>query len=265
MTGYELYVFFTCLVMFIATVMLFAAMLFIIVRQELAFIALGQRDNKIKKEYLKNINKRSFFKSVYGIVTLLVTVFLVVVFVWTFNVMYANDRVEGSIAQPRVVLSDSMSVKRKTNDYLEKNNLDDQFDTFDLVFIRELPDEFELEMYDIVVYEREGEMIIHRIVGIEEPNSKHPDHRLFELRGDAVHYSDDLPVEYSQMKAIYEGERIPFVGSFIYFMQSPPGYLCIFLAIFGFVFAPILEKIIWKRKLRRLDKIGFFLGDYDLT
>lgn len=261
MVGYELYVFLVCLVMFVATLLLFGSMLFIIIRQELAFIDLGQRDKKIKKEYLKNINKRSFFKSVYGLVTLIVSVVLVFVFVWTFRVMHSDKRIEGNIAQPKVVLSDSMSVKRRTNDYLEKNGLNDQFDTFDLVFVRELPDEFELELYDIVVYERDGELIIHRIIAIEEPNEKHPDHRLFELRGDAVMYSDDLPVEYSQMKAIYEGEKIPFVGSFIYFMQSPPGYLCIFLAIFGFVFAPILEKILWRRKLRRLDKIGFFADD----
>ena len=261
MTGYELYVFLVCLVMFVATLLLFGAMLFIIVRQEFAFIDLGQRDKKLKKEYMKNVNKRSFFKSVYGLVTLIVTGVLVIVFIWTFNVMYSGDKVEGDLPQPRVVLSDSMSVRRKSNDYLEKNGLNDQFDTFDLVFIRELPDEFELELYDIVVYENEGDMIIHRIVGIEEPNSKHPDHRLFELRGDSVKYSDELPVEYAQMKAIYEGEKIPFIGSFIYFMQSPPGYLCIFLAIFGLIFAPVLEKMLWKRKLKRLGKIGFFVGD----
>ncbi len=261
MTGYELYVFLICLVMFVATILLFGTMLFIIVRQEILCIDAGQRDDKIRKEYLKNVNKRPFFKSAYGLVTLIVTAVLVVVFIWTFNVMYSDDKVEGNLAQPRVVLSDSMSVKRRSNDYLEKNGLNDQFDTFDLVFIRELPGEFELELYDIVVYEYEGDMIIHRIVAIEEPNSKHPDHRLFELRGDAVKYSDDLPVEYSQMIAIYEGEKIPFAGSFIYFMQSPPGYLCIFLAIFGFVFAPVLEKILWRRKKKRLDKIGVYIDD----
>lgn len=63
------------------------------------------------------------------------------------------------------------------------------------------------------------------------------------------------------MRAIYEGEKIPFVGSFVYFMQSPPGYLCIILLFIGFIVTPIIEKILWKKKLRRLEEIGYFNAD----
>lgn len=257
MTGYDLYVFFVCLVMFVSVLLLFSTMLFIIVNQELRAIRHGLQDKKITTEYMKNVNKKSFFKSVSGIVTMVVSAVLIVVFVWTFDVRYSNKPVEGGIAVPRVVLSDSMSYQRKTNTYLTENNLNDQFDTFDLIFTREMPGEYELELYDIVVYELEGELIIHRIIGIEEPNESHPDQRLFQMRGDAVRYSDEFMVEYSQMKAIYRGEKIPFVGSFVFFMQSPPGYLCIILLLVGFIITPIIEKFIWNKKLKRLSKIGF--------
>lgn len=261
MTGYELYVFIVCFITFISIFTLLVAMLLIIVRQEIRAIESGIVDKKIAKEYLKDINKRSFLNGVTQKVLLVVTVIAVAFFAWTLSVKFSDPKVEGNIAVPRVVLSDSMETKRPSNTYLKENELNDQFATFDLIFVRELPDEFDLELYDIVVYEQDGELIIHRIIDIEEPNEKHPEHRLFELRGDAVKYSDEFAVEYSQMKAIYEGERVPFAGSFIYFMQSPMGYLCIILLILGFIATPIIEKILLRKKVRRLTKIGYFCDD----
>jgi hypothetical protein len=150
-----------------------------------------------------------------------------------------------------------MQTKRESNTYLAENNLNDQFNMFDVVFVHKLPDEFDLELYDIVVYEHEGTMIIHRIIGIQEPNEDHPEHRHFVLRGDSAKYSDEIPVLYGQMKAIYKGERIRFVGSFFAFLQSPAGYLCILLILFAVFATPIAEKKLWNAKLARLRKIGF--------
>ena len=55
----------------------------------------------------------------------------------------------------------------------------------------------ELELFDIVVYEYEDILIVHRIIGIEEPNEKYPDSRLFMLQGDANEYPDNMSVSYS--------------------------------------------------------------------
>jgi hypothetical protein len=63
----------------------------------------------------------------------------------------------------------------------------------DFIQTAKLPDEFDLKLYDIVVYEHEDAMIIHRIINIEEPNEDHPDHRHFTLRGDSAKYSDEIP------------------------------------------------------------------------
>ena len=261
MTGYELYVFIVCLITFISIFTLLVAMLLIIVRQEIKAIESGIIDKKIVKEYMKGMNKRNFLSGVMQKVILVITIIAIIFFAWTLSVKFSDPKVEGDIAVPRVVLSDSMETRRSSNTYLKENNLNDQFATFDLIFVRELPDEFDLELYDIVVYEQDGELIIHRIINIEEPNEKHPEHRLFELRGDAVKYSDEFAVEYSQMKAIYEGERIQFFGSFIYFMQPPMGYLCIILLILGFIATPIIEKILWRKKENRLTRIGYYCED----
>ncbi len=145
-----------------------------------------------------------------------------------------------------------MQTKNEKNRYLFENHLDNQFATFDLIITRKLPAESELKLYDIVVYEKDGLLLVHRIVGIEEPNEKHPDERYFLLQGDAVSTPDVFPVKYSQMRGIYRNERIPFLGSFVWFMQSPAGYLCILLVVFAIICSPLMDKKVEKARAERL-------------
>ena len=145
-----------------------------------------------------------------------------------------------------------MAKKYSGNTYLFDNDLDNQFQMFDIVVCRHLPAEDELELYDIVVYKKDDMYVIHRIVGIEEPNANHPNERHFLLQGDAVEYPDKFPVLYSQMQGIYEGSRIPFIGSFVLFLQSPAGWLCVLLVIFSMIATPIVEKKIKEATDKRI-------------
>ncbi len=151
----------------------------------------------------------------------------------------------------RVVRSASMSKKHEKNIYLKQNGLNDQIKTFDLVFTYKVPKEEDIKLYDIVVYKADGKLIIHRIVGIEEPNQSHPNERWFLCQGDANSASDRFPVKYGQLMGIYRGERVPFVGSFILFMQSPAGWLCLLLVVAMVVVAPIIEKRLKKERYER--------------
>lgn len=159
-----------------------------------------------------------------------------------------------------VVKSGSMSYKHEKNTYLTENQLNDQFDTFDIVLTYKLPPVEELELYDIVLYEVQGTTLIHRIVGVEEPNEKHEEY-YFLLRGDALENPDRFPVYYDQMRGIYRGEHIPFLGSFVAFMQSVAGYLCILLTVFGIVAVPLAEKRVNAVKLERLKQIGVITAE----
>jgi hypothetical protein len=127
---------------------------------------------------------------------------------------------------------------------------------YDLLFTYKAPAEEELELYDIVVYEVDGNMVLHRIIGIEEPNEYHPDKRYFLCQGDALERADRFPVRYSQIHGIYRGERIPFVGSFLLFMQSPAGWLCVLLVLFVMIATPIIEKKILAEQKKRLSALG---------
>jgi len=256
MSGYDLYVFFLCLIVFTALTALFTAMIALIVRLTLKTIRHGLEDQRITKEYEKTLRHGPVMKVVENIASCLVLVVVLGAFLLSLCVQFSGGAVCGGMPSTKIVLSDSMSFKHDANTYLSENGLNDQFNTFDLVFLEALPQEDDLELYDVVVYEYHDELIIHRIVGIEEPNDKHPDCRHFLLRGDAVRYSDEFPVLYSQMKAIYRGDRIPYVGSFFAFMQSPAGYLCLLLVVLAMIATPIAEKKLWQAKLRRLEEIG---------
>ncbi len=257
MSAFEGYVFFLCFFVFASLTALFSVMLHVLLKQGHKAIEHGLEDERIKTEYIKETTRKKLPDIIFNIFSAILLIVVMVAFVFAVGISLSEDTVKGSIPHAKIVLSDSMQTKRESNKYLAENNLNDQFNMFDVVFVRELPDEFDLELYDIVVYEYEDVMIIHRIIGIQEPNENHPEHRHFVLRGDSEKYSDEIPVLYSQMRAIYEGERIPFVGSFFAFLQSPAGYLCILLILFAVFATPVAEKKLWNAKVARLKAIGF--------
>lgn len=251
MSGYELYIFFLCLIVFTVLTALFTAMITIIVKLNLKTIRHGLEDERIKKEHEKEQRCSRFMQIVSNVISGLLFTLILGAFLLSVCVQFSCGT-----AMTKIVLSSSMSVKHDANTYLAENGLNDQINTFDLIFLETLPEEDALELYDVVVYEHQGDLIIHRIIGIEEPNENHPDCRHFLLRGDAVRYSDEFPVLYSQMRAVYRGDKIPYVGSFFAFMQSPAGYLCVLLVVCAMIATPIAEKKLRQAKLQRLQQLG---------
>lgn len=254
MTDYEIYVFFLCFVVFLLLTALFTTMLVYIIKQKIRLIRCGEEDKTIQKENRSNQDKKTqrIKQAISTAFSVLICIALLVVFVFSVCANTDGGICVGNIPSYKVVNSGSMSVKNKRNSYLFDNNLNDQIQTFDLIRIHKLPDEFELKLYDIVVYEVDKILVVHRIVGIEEPNREHPGERWFTLQGDNVENPDRFPVRYSQMKAIYRGDRTPFIGSFVMFMQSPAGWLCALLIVFAVIATPLAEKKIDREAKLRL-------------
>ncbi|MBQ7095627.1 MAG: hypothetical protein IJN80_04190 [Clostridia bacterium] len=257
MSSYDIYIFFLCLIVFTLLTALFSVMLIMLVRFYLRLVNAGLEDENLKIEYEKNkteSNKPS--TKVLGYIAsafiLVVTVAFFLTFAVSLHVEIKNNSKVEDIPTMKVVKSGSMATKHPDNTYLVEEELHDQIKTFDLITLHKLPPEEALAKYDIVAYERDGNLILHRIVNIEEPNERHPDARYFLLQGDAVEFHDSFPVLYKEMKGIYRGERIPFLGSFFMFMQSPAGYLCILLILIALVATPLTEKKIKSAKDQRL-------------
>ena len=255
MTPYEQYTFAICMIVYIVLTILFTTLIVCILRMSIKLIRNGVEDERIIKEYEKSLRRKRESKAesvVERVITALMCLVMFFAFGFSVYTQFVAYNVTQKIPTYRVFLSDSMSKKYDQNTYLFDNDLNDQFQRFDLILTRQLPAEDDLKLYDIVVYEVDNELIIHRIVEIEERNERHPNERYFRLQGDNVHVTDKFPVKYSQMKAIYKGERIPYAGTFVAFLQSPAGYMCLILVLLGVVLIPIMEKKLQKEQTARL-------------
>ena len=267
MTDYEIYVFLLCLIVFLMLTTLSVVCLCIITRLSLRLVDSGAEDEKIREEHRRKQCKKAtgkFVKILDYTVSAVVCLAFMVMLIGSLAIRCTENGRCGDLPTYRVVKTSSMAEKSGKNTYLTEHGLDDQIQVFDLIRTEKLPSEMELEVYDIVVYETDGMLIVHRIVEIEEPNAAHPDCRHFRLQGDAIEAADRFPVLYEQMRAIYRGERTPFIGSFILFMQSPAGWLCTLLIVIAMIAAPILDKKLEAARKRRLDLLlaeEIFVGE----
>lgn len=263
MTNYEIYVFVLCFVVFTLLTATFSYLIYLYAMQELELIRNGHRDEQIRREYERK--NRPLHRTAIWVGRLL-SVLTCLAFAATFAFalhLRANEEAPiGEIPAVKVVRSNSMKERNEKNQYLFENDLNNQFDMFDIILCEQLPAEEDLKLYDIVVYKQKDMYVIHRIIGIEEPNEAHPNERHFLLRGDSSEYSDKFPVLYSQMQGIYHGTRVPYVGSFIMFLQSPAGWVCMLLIIFAIIIAPIAERIL---ENARKERLGYGYQDEDIS
>ena len=152
MSGYDIYVLCLCLIVFTLLTILFSVMLTSNVKLTIKSIKNGLEDEQIITKYQKEARKaprKRFFKRLSRVFCALIVAVLCSISIWC---CFADAYLVEDIPTPNVVLSSSMSRKHQVNEYLNHNNLDDQFDMFDLLFTRDLPNEFDLKLYDIVIY-----------------------------------------------------------------------------------------------------------------
>ena len=244
MTAFDKYVLVLCVVVYIVLATAFSVLIGYIVRHAVRTIRGGLEDESIQKEYAKA--RRHPHACLERLLCWLIGVAVLAGFAGSMYLYAVGDRAPTLFPTLHVVRSGSMAEKHEANRYLTEKDLNDQIGKFDLIVAEPLPDESELALYDVVIYDLDGTSIVHRIVGIEEPNELHPNERRFLLRGDANRDSDREYVSYSQIKAIYRGSRIPFLGHFVTFMQSPAGWLCAMLIVFSMVASYVAEQ-----KIRR--------------
>ncbi len=254
MQGIEAYAFVLSLIVFILLTGLSVVFIVTLIKMSIALIRLGHDDEDIKNEK-KIKGSNCLFVFIEGAVSIVLCVLLLLVFAFSVYVNVSKERYIEGVPTIQVVSSSSMSKKHEKNTYLVENNLNDQLSTFDLVLTYKIPPAEEIEVFDIVVYERDGILVLHRVIGIDPPNAVHPDEYWFTCKGDALENIDRFPVRYDQLKGIYRGQRIPYAGSFISFMQSPAGVLCILLVLFGTVATPIAEKKLQKERDARYEII----------
>lgn len=126
--------------------------------------------------------------------------------------------------QTAVIATGSMSRKNPKNEYLFKNDLDDQLQVHDWIALRRVRSLDEVQVYDIVSYVNEdGLEIVHRVIEKGEGYLK--------TRGDDVESTDSMKVTLEDLVGVYTGFRIPKLGILVFFAQSDYGILA-FCSVF---------------------------------
>lgn len=128
-----------------------------------------------------------------------------------------------------VIASGSMSERNERNTYLDEYNLNNQFNTYDIIGISKYDNESQVKLYDVVAYRSEsGTTIVHRIISeaVEEGE------RVFVTRGDSNPASDpgtyyEGYLHYDDILGYYNETRIQSLGIFVIFLQSNAGIITI--------------------------------------
>lgn len=103
----------------------------------------------------------------------------------------------------------------------------------DLIFVNKA-DPQELEVGDVIAFMEGSVVVTHRIVEIQTDDNGQ---RQFITKGDANNAEDQRPVTEDRLVGIYRS-RIPRVGDFVLFMQTPLGMLI-------FIGLPVLALLTW--------------------
>lgn len=164
-----------------------------------------------------------------------------------------------------VIASGSMSEKNESNTYLQ--NIDNQFNTYDIIGITNYESQNDVHLYDVVAFKnKEGTIIVHRIIEIINYDNT----EVYITRGDSnntsdngVQYEDYL--RYENILGYYNGTRIQSVGIFIVFLQSNAGIITIVaiaycLFMFDY-FSNLYEKAISERKDLLINSLNLNLDD----
>ena len=187
MTQFETFRFLLALIVFVLLTASFTAFIVYTLKVTLKLIKFGAEDKKITKEYIKYGSKKHgctgcVSNAVYAIVSATIAVVMIVALAFSLVVQFNEGRVCTNLPLMNVVQSGSMSYVNEKNSYAVKGGYTDQIQMHDLIMTHALPEEKDLKVGDIVVYEVNDTLLVHRIVAIEEPNKDHPNERHFCCR-----------------------------------------------------------------------------------
>lgn len=152
-----------------------------------------------------------------------------------------------------VIATGSMSTKNEENEYLFENELDNQIQVNDLIFLEKVNSLEDIKLYDIICYwNNSGERIVHRVV---EKNDEY-----LTTRGDANNVNDDIEITLDRIVGKYNGMKVPGIGAVTFFLTSDYGIstiasILVISITYSFLKAS-LDKEINKRLIYLASEVG---------
>ena len=181
-------------------------------------------------------NNKSSKKKATRILSKVLSYSLLLIIVGFFGVSlvsrFSNDQILVGDSTLIVIASGSMSKRNEANTYLDTYNLNNQFDTYDIIGITRYNNQSEVNLYDVVAFKGEDNITyIHRIIDIKEDGT-------YITRGDSNAIDDNVgglyknSLKYSSIIGKYNETRIRSIGVFIVFLQSNSGIITIISIIY---------------------------------
>lgn len=206
----------------------------------------------IKNEHSLTTKLHIFMNIISSVVIAILTAIFITALVYRVN----NDNLFIGNSTYMTILTSSMECRNEKNEYLDEYNLDDQILQYSLVGVEKIEKEEDLKLYDIVAYEYEEIVILHRIVAIkidEETNKT-----IYTLKGDAnessLNYEKEL--EFEDFIGKYNGFQNYGLGVTITYVKSNIGIIAILSAAIFLFLTTFAEDMINKEYKNRLSLLA---------
>ena len=228
--------------------------------EQIKEIKCGNQDDEIIEDERYNRNetvkkRRKRIKLIKSILSYTALIIIVPTFIFSLI-----SRVSGNVTMIgdttlMVVASGSMSEKHEENNYLIDKQLNNQFQTYDIIILEKVNSPDELLLHDVIAFINDEKVnVIHRIIDIEDGK--------YETRGDANDASDKYHPTYSDVIGRYTGKRIPGIGIFIMFLQSYFGIITILSLLYCLIMFDKMSETVIAEKNKRSKALGLII-DYD--
>ena len=225
-------------------------------------------DNAIDEEKEKQSKSKKAWRLVGKIFSYVLLGVVFAFFVFSLASKIQNNTMLFGDSTLVVIASGSMS--EKNNDIIKKHpELNNQFDTYDIIGITKYQKQEEISLFDVVAYKNKKNItIVHRIVEI------HTDEKTGEVsyltQGDTNLYADNTSnsqyagyLTYDKIIGKYDGRRIKGLGIFVIFLQSPAGIVTVLSVVYClFMFDHFTGK--YDEAVVRRTNMLVELIDYDL-
>ena len=208
-------------------------------------------DDNINEQIKAKSKKHKAFKIAMKVLSYLISAMVLAIFIIALiNRFSGGDIVVGN-STVIVVKTGSMSEVNAANKE-ELTSYDNQIPTWSLIGISKVNEE-DLKPYDVIAFHESNsnQIIIHRIIDIMEDANGH----YYVTRGDALASEDGYHPRYEAIIGRYNNFHIPYVGLFIYFLQTNSGIVTILSIIYCLVLFGVLSDKIAKKEKERKDEL----------
>ena len=216
----------------------------------------GKRDVELIEETIfENINSKKRYRRLYRRIKQIAFYVIIAVLI-PFLVFSVLTKFTDGVFMPGgkgmiAVASGSMEdINPKNPNYEKILGKTDRFNTYDVIFIDKVDFPTELSVLDVIAFkDKNGTNIIHRIVDVEFENGE----MRYVTCGDNNTANDSYRVPFDSVLGRYGGERIPFIGIFVMFLQSYSGIVTILAIIYCLVMIEFINERMFRAQNDRLD------------